>query len=441
MHFIKDNHKNLLIITTSGGGGHLQAANAKIAEENLKNPSIHVTTYDIVARAGGKWLGKFMIRIWDKTQRKGSVRGLELFAALLPAFDIIFWLPVFFHILHSLFKYHIDHVVDTQPLCLSAITAAVRLYRYFKKNTIFIEKILTELPTDYASHYLTPIKRLRENSRNLICLVTTQPLLTENETAENFWQKHCGLSTQKISYGDFPIRPSFKKYQKKPKLPEPLSLIIKLKNTKENALLKNLLDKGHVKGRLEENSLHITIQPNHKVTTLMLGSQTVETASLGYVKSFIEMIQGDPNKDLLHYFFVFCSQKSSESTSLQEQIYNLITTFSDYPSNLMIIPMSAQEDDVIAPLYFRSDATLTKAGGVTAMELIAVAQGKIWIHHEDKPTSLEKLLSNNPFFTIHSYKGMPKWEYGNAAYLEEIKGAEMVTPETFSQASRPYLCS
>lgn len=441
MKIIEEIYNNLLVVTTSGGGGHLQAASAKILEEQLKNPKIHVFRYDVVRSAGGKWLGKFMMGLWDKTQRRGSVRSLEFIATIIPLFDLLFWIPVFCHLLYRLFKYNIDQVVDTQPMCLSSITAAVRIYCFFKKKSIFIEKILTELPTDYASHYLKPIKRLGEKSRKLIRLVTTKPLLTNNETAEIFWQKHCGLSDKGIAYGDFPIRPSFKKYQKKQKTNESLTLSIKLKNSEEKALLEELLHSRKANAIFEETSLKLTIAPNDKVTTLMLGSQTVQQASLSYVENFINMIKSDPNKSTHHYFFVFCSHKQLETMSLQEEIYQLIVRSSDYPSNLSIIPMSSQEDDVIAPLYFRSDATLTKSGGVTAMELIAVAQGKIWIHHEDKLSPLEKLLIKNPFFNVPSYKGMPKWEYGNATYLEEIKGAEMITPDTFSTASRSYLCS
>lgn len=441
MNFIEEIYNNILVITTSGGGGHLQAANAKILEEQLKNPAVRIFKYDVVANAGGGSFGRFMIGIWDKTQRKGSVRALELIATVIPLFDLLFWLPVFFHVLYRLFKYKIDHIIDTQPMCLSSITSAARIYHFFKKKMVFIEKVLTELPTDYASHYLKPIKRLGAKSRNLIRLVTTKPLLTKNETAEHFWQKHCGLSSQGISYGDFPIRPTFKKYQKKQKTNEALTLSIRLKNNKEKLLLKEILDKWKTNVSFEDSSLKLTIEPSDKVTTLMLGSQTVQEASLRYVKNFINVIKSDPNKSTHHYFFVFCSHKQLENIPLQEEIHQLTMNTLDYPSNLSIIPMSSQEDDVIAPLYFRSNATLTKAGGVTAMELIAVAHGKIWIHHEDNPTVLERFLVKNPFFTTHSYKGMPKWEYGNATYLEEIKGAQMITPDTFLKASSSYLCS
>src|SRR5258708_482033 len=111
---------NLLVITTSGGGGHLQAANAKILEEQSKTPPTSVFVHDLLQHAGGKWLGWFMIHyVWNTAQRKGSVKGLEMWINMVPLFDVLFWIPVFFQILHKLFKHKIDRVVDTQPLCLS----------------------------------------------------------------------------------------------------------------------------------------------------------------------------------------------------------------------------------------------------------------------------------------------------------------------------------
>lgn len=431
---------SLLVITTSGGGGHLQAANAKITEERLKNPQTPIVIHDVLANAGGRGLGRFMINnIWDKAQRKGAVRALEFWAGVSPLFDLFFWIPVFFQVLHKLFKHHVHHVVDTQPLCLSPITYAVRIYNFAKNRSVHIEKILTELPTGYASHYLSPIKRLCRKNRQMIHLVTTRPLLEKHETDTHFWQEHCGLPLENISYAGFPIRPSFKTYQQQEKVTASLVLRITLKTPEEKLLMQDLFSRESEVAFFETSALVLTIAPADKVTTLMLGSQPVQKASLHYVQTFIDGVRESPNKTLRHYLFVFCSHKTLEDTPLQQKIHDLIMSSSYYPSNLFIIPMSSQTDDVIAPLYFRSDATLTKAGGITAMELMAVARGKIWIHHEDKVTLLEKLLLQTPLTKPFSYKGMPKWEYGNATYLEEMKGAQIVSPETFSKASKAYL--
>ncbi len=91
--------------------------------------------------------------------------------------------------------------------------------------------------------------------------------------------------------------------------------------------------------------------------------------------------------------------------------------------------MCFQSDDVIATLYYRSDATFTRAGGLTAMELMSVAQGHIWIHSEIRH-------GNNDDEKLG--RGMPIWEKGNANYLQQKKGAQFITPETFIDRCHPY---
>lgn len=171
----------------------------------------------------------------------------------------------------------------------------------------------------------------------------------------------------------------------------------------------------------------------------MLGSQPTQQATLSYVQSFIDAFKERKESNQTHYFFVFCSQKKFEKTPLQDRIRDLILAQTNYPKNLIIIPMSSQGDDVIAPLYFRSDATLTKSGGITAMELLSVAKGKIWIHHEETSLNILQKMLLSQKSSSSSYKGMPRWEYGNAIYLEELKGATIVTPETFFEATKSYL--
>ena len=91
--------------------------------------------------------------------------------------------------------------------------------------------------------------------------------------------------------------------------------------------------------------------------------------------------------------------------------------------------MCFQCDDVIASLYYRSDATFTRSGGLTAMELMSVAQGQIWIHSETRHGTINGESLG---------RGMPIWERGNASYLQEKKGARFITPETFFDGCIPY---
>ncbi len=427
-----------LIITTSGGGGHIQAARAKILEIGLEHKDSTIVVKDILLEAAGKYFGKKMIKIWDSSQRKGSVRTLEFWASAVPVFSIIFYVPVLFQILYLLFKHDINRVIDTQPLALPSIIHGMRIYNFFTGKHLILEKFLTEFPTDYAAHYLKPIKRLRQTSRKLIKLFSAPPLLKTHRSSKAFWKDYTGLSESSISYGSFPIRPTFQKFKDSHSESEAVELIVRLTSENEKKLLVPLLQKSWTTYQVKEDSILFKLLPEHRVSTLMLGSQPTQSATLKYVKKFIQLAKKDLNKKN-HWLFVFCSKKRFEDVSLQTKIHNLIINNQNFPSNLNIIPMSAQEDSVIAPLFNRSDATVTRSGGVTAMELMTVAKGHIWIHRETSDSIFEKFLKNRSFFELYSYKGMPKWEYGNANYLEKEKGAQIITPETFEEASEEYL--
>jgi len=91
--------------------------------------------------------------------------------------------------------------------------------------------------------------------------------------------------------------------------------------------------------------------------------------------------------------------------------------------------MTFQSDEIIAPLFFRSDMTCTRSGGQTSMELMCVGQGKIWIHSETKNKG--KVLQNEDLL-----KGIPGWEAGNAAYLQRFRNAQLVTPFTIGQLAK-----
>ena len=405
--------KKYLIITTSGGGGHLQAAKAKKEEICQTNPNAYFIEKNIVETAGGKYLGKFMIDwIWNTAQRKGSVKALDLCAYSIPLFDILFWIPVFFQILNLLFQEGVDEVIDTQPMSTSSIISATYLYSKLTKKRVLVHKILTELPTHYSSHYLKPIKKLSSKKRELIKLITTKPLLSENESEQTFWEMLAKLSSTQIVYDQLPIRSSFKNVLINPQ--SCLNLRFAFKNEEEKTLLCKALSLSNYK--VDGQILDLKLESDDHVTTIMLGSQPMQEATLDYVKNFIELVKTYNHKQNF-YLFIFCSDKKYEPIPLQKRIFSMIESFENFPSNLIVVPMSSQTDEVIAPLYGKSIATITKAGGITSMELLVASKGKIWIHHEI-PDALNT-------------KGMPRWEYGNALYLQKIKGASLTTPKTF----------
>ena len=73
---------------------------------------------------------------------------------------------------------------------------------------------------------------------------------------------------------------------------------------------------------------------------------------------------------------------TEHKNSLLKRMHDFVQKVDNFPMHLNIIPMCFQGDEVIAPLYYRSDATFTRSGGLTSMELLSVATGQIWIHSE-----------------------------------------------------------
>jgi hypothetical protein len=94
--------------------------------------------------------------------------------------------------------------------------------------------------------------------------------------------------------------------------------------------------------------------------------------------------------------------------------------------------LSFQNDETIASVFYRSDLTCTRSGGQTAMELMCVMQGEIWIHSEaiKEPGQTEALTMDQLL------RGIPGWEAGNAVYLHRFRRAKIVTPETFMPLGR-----
>ena len=129
---------SVLIITSSGGGGLLETANAKMQEVLKENPQARVIKKDLLQE--WKTLGKFCINFWNGSQKKGDVKLLEWIIYMQKFADIIFWPKIFFWALSCLMKDNIDRVIDTQPLGTSPIVKAIRLFNFLRNKKVILEK-------------------------------------------------------------------------------------------------------------------------------------------------------------------------------------------------------------------------------------------------------------------------------------------------------------
>lgn len=417
-HPSKANLRKLLLITSSGGGGLLQTANAKEQEALKENPDIQIVRRDLLKDWVWKPIGEYFINFWNKAQKKGNVSA-QMFCVYSQFLADIFLHPIIFsYTLYTLYREDIDYVMDTQPLGTSAILKAIRIYNKTRGKNLKLEKIIVDLPTKGATHFFRPIRKLSSRSRRLVQLTSIPPLLEEGETAEDFWQSTCKLSAKEIRLEEAYIRQGFREYKGKTRSLQPTSVRIHCKNQEELSFMQKAYQRGSVEAHVKGNDVEFMIEPTDRVMTVLLGSQPAGEATTNYVKAVIENVKKSPKERFL--LFVFCADHTEGKLSLFRKVAEAVSEAKDYPKGLSIIPFSFQSENVVASLFHRSDLTCTRSGGQTAMELMSVSTGEICIHSEAK--NGQDLL-----------KGIPGWESASAVYLQRIKGAKIVTPETIGQ--------
>src|SRR5579864_8604956 len=100
-------YNSVLIITSSAGGGLLQAANAKVQEIRRLYSSSKIIKKDILKE--GIWsIGRFCANLWDKSQRRGNVKRLVWCLEMQKYAEYLFWPKIFSWVFHCLMKEKID---------------------------------------------------------------------------------------------------------------------------------------------------------------------------------------------------------------------------------------------------------------------------------------------------------------------------------------------
>lgn len=408
--------KKVLVLYCSGGSGLLQAAIAKEQEIQREDPSVLFIRRDMLKDWFWKGVGRYGIRKWDQAQRVGDLKTLQWLISCQKWGDLFFWPWIFSRAITLFFREKIDRVIDTQPLGTSAILLALRIYNKISGKKILLEKVAVDLPTKRNTHFFHPIKQLSKSSKEHLRLITIPPLPdSEEQTVEAFWRKYCGLDLNEVVYEYYPVRQSFRKFQGKKREKKEFCFEARFSNAEEGELLSQAIRHGSIDAEIGEESIRFSIAPENRVMTLLLGSQPAFAATLGYVKEAQRLVENFGRGKT--HLFVLCSKHEPGKDSLLKRVALLAGD-----SKLNVIPLSFQNDEVIAPLFFRSDLTCTRSGGQTAMELMCTMQGEIWIHSESKKDNgdltLEELL-----------RGIPGWEAGNALYMQKFHNAKIVTPE------------
>jgi hypothetical protein len=415
---------NLLILTASGGGGLLTAAKAKEQEAMIKNPNTKVYTKDLMALSH---VGRFGVRLYNTLQRRGKVSLLVKLANLQFYFESIFWFHTFWIVSKALFINKVDHIIDTQPLVTTAIIKALRLYNRVYKKNVMLEKIIVDYPTKYCSHFFKNIKRLPSRYKKHIFFVSLFPLLEKGETEEEFWEKHCSVSTSNITYDTYPMRLAFNKYKNVTRdEKKPFSIFIRTKNEKEKALTRKAFYKGSLNVDENVEGFNFEIAPKDKLVTILLGAQPAFLGTFNYFLNFVNTVKKLPS-DKNYVLIVYCDGSSMKKKNLFETISNYVQNSLDFPANASIFPISYQQDDALASIFFRSDVTITRSGGQTGIEIMSVGTGDHFIHAE------VEFDENNPPEEMDLLKGIPAWEGGNALLIKERIGSRFIIPEYFEK--------
>ncbi len=393
----------VLIITTMCGGGHLQAANALRNRIESENPDISVLQIDIFNDWLGRLVGGFLTQRWNAPLRRGhNFISLAYSYIGIPVADPLFFLPLFISALKTFLNHNIIQIIDTQPVGTAAISLALKISNRLKKQSLKIEKILTEIPTKRAIHFFHPLKLLPKKLKELIELHIVEPIPEES----NFWNKYCGLNNNQIKIIKAPLREAFFKIQE---IENQFSFSF-VSVEEKNQILKIAKIDSLISN---ENPLSVNLQLGTQwdATTIMLGSQPQTRTIQKYLDKLSNIARGNPSREYI--IFVL----GNSNINGWSQIKKIWEEKLETPSNFHPVLLSMQQHETVAQLLKFSDRTITRSGGLTSMELLKVRQSHALIHSDI-------LKEGKPVL-----KKMPPWEIGNAEILMQRIGAKIIHPD------------
>lgn len=253
---------------------------------------------------------------------------------------------------------------------------------------VHLKLYMPDLATTGSCHYFEPLNKFTPEQRGLVELYAVAPLensLSKFEHHEGFKKIVC-LDKENNTM----LRKAFKKTEE----------------------LKKYLDTSvehifHVKGEPKEFS----IEPKAKVAAIMLGS-LAGNGTVKYIRPLLDakyqqiIIFRGTNKDIDAYI--------NENFSDEER--------------QKIICLDKQDDDQIAPIMARSNCVVTRCGGLSIAEHMAIPMlpdKRFLIHHSDATNITDDNLRI----------GLP-WEEGNADCL--IKYVEKNRGNTYAVATKTF---
>ena len=292
--------------------------------------------------------------VWNILQRQDQTTELKKLITLQHMNDqnnYSFVYPKMFNVLNqaAIGKKPYTEIISTQALGLTAVCDAVIQYNenHQDKPQLIIHQYMTDLPTQGAVHFFSGLSTLTPKQQQQIQLYgvgMTQEVIDYFFPNGNYFK-----GTHNIPSKNNPmVRAGFKNPQY---------------DNSERFDVEVTLD-------LHEEE-PIVIKPNEQISSIILGSQ----ASHDTVEYIETLITNGMNK-----VFVF----SGKLEAISQKIDDIIANHPTYKEK--IIRLGYQDDHHLAQLMTRSNVIITRGGGLSVMEQMAMshpAQQVILIHHRN----------------------------------------------------------
>ncbi|CAE7224890.1 unnamed protein product [Symbiodinium sp. CCMP2592] len=461
----------LLIVTSSGGGGHLVAARnlqkmllerveggyeTVAAQLREQRPLLTPEAYRLATAAlsavqrgppavemldimdspctsldglGYISLGGFMSESWNKLQSSGDISGLRRLVSLQPWTQRLFGRQC---------RKFIQSVVEAKKLGYLVppkriISTQPLLVRSLLEGSMGrgVDLYMTDLPTEEAVHFFGALDSMpKDDVSDQLFLHTLAPMHGGKEALQNMSGVRHIMLEKFMPIEDSFIQPGG--------LPSPgQAVAIRLKA--QIPLEEEFLETGPVTNP-------VVLEADDEVVLVMLGSQPTVDAMLKYAVESLKLPdKADPNKGK-RYVFLACGRPG---TAAYKQLYaDMLALVKSSPGSgpanrTILVPFTGQR---AAELLGRADVTITRSGGLTAGELLALqhrGDKKRFLLHvepvgdEAKTRALAALpatVSDADAFrlaaTHANLLGMVPWEAGNARYLQQVVSAKLVEPES-----------
>lgn len=383
-----------VIVTSSGGGGHLVAAKnlqetlleqADVDFEDLEsvlNSQGHVLTAEAKAQAeaaiqhvrGGKpplemldlmesecttvfgvALGDWMSEQWNRRQRAGDIAGLKQLVAQQPWTQSIFgqscrtYMTAVCDGMNSR-GLPVTRLYTTQPLLLQSLLDAC-------SSKVQVDLFMTDLPTTEAVHFFQPLKRLEAKlssvwRRKFYLHSLPPPAGGRQELA-----RLSGVPQGQIYLEQFmPVNRAFTKPTALPQPGEMFALKFKAQLPLEEDFLRQL---GNP----------LLLQPQDEVILVMLGSQPTASAVEGYARASLSLPKLESAK---RYVLLACGKPRVEAyAKLYADMVRLAKESEG--TTTVLVPFTGQD---AKEMLGRADITITRSGGMTAGELLVLRTRK-----------------------------------------------------------------